>query len=35
MHQGDVFNITFSTSSGANVDFAQILTLHVMEIDPL
>ncbi len=35
LHQGDVFNITFSTSSGAKVDFAEVLTLHVMEIEPL
>lgn len=35
LHQGDVFNITFSTSSGAKVDFAEVQTLHVMEIEPL
>ena len=35
LHKGQVFNITFETSDGANVDFAQIQTLHVMEIDPL
>ena len=35
LHKGEVFNITFETSDGANVDFAQIQTLHVMEIDPL
>ena len=35
LHKGEVFNITFSTSSGAKVDFAEVQTLHVMEIDPL
>lgn len=35
LHKGEVFNITFETNDGANVDYAQIQTLHVMEIDPL
>lgn len=35
LRKGEVFNITFSTSSGAKVDFAEVQTLHVMEIDPL
>lgn len=35
LHKGEVFNITFSTSSGAKIDFAEVQTLHVMEIDPL
>lgn len=35
LHKGDVFNITFSTSSGAKADFAEVQTLHVMEIEPL
>lgn len=35
LHKGEVFNITFSTSSEAKVDFAKVQTLHVMEIDLL
>lgn len=35
LHKGEVFNITFSTSSGAKVDFAEVQTLHVMKIEPL
>lgn len=35
LHKGDVFNITFSTSSGAKADFVEVQTLHVMEIEPL